>query len=77
MKRLLVLTAVAMLTVSSVGCRQGFLSRLCPSWRSDECDPCMTADPCCGGGGEMYMNPPAVINGSPGGIPVTPGPVGG
>lgn len=72
MKRLFVLSAVVILTVSSVGCRQSCLSGLWP-WRSNECDPCMTAEPACCG--DTYMTPPPMISGPAGTMPITPGPV--
>ena len=54
MKRLLILTALVMLTTATVGCRQGYLWNQCPP--EVECDPC-AAGPVYT---EQYLPPPMV-----------------
>lgn len=71
MKKLLILTAVAMLTASSVGCR-------CGAWRfwqrCSACDTCDTCDTCstCGSDAPMITGDPIIVPGSS--TIVTPGP---
>jgi len=78
MKKLLVLTAVVMLTASTVGCRCSWFRRgaLFPSTTSavpvcdpcPPCDPCNPCDPCAPG--SYTTSPPTILPGPGLGTPV-------
>ena len=76
MKKFLVLTAVAMLTVTSVGCRQCSWFRqgsLFPRFSRqaevycDPCDPCGVCSDCCTTTGSFELAPPTLLPGPGGG----------
>lgn len=81
MKKLLVLTAIVMLTASTVGCGCGRWFRrgaLLPCYSDPCCDPCVTSDPCGSGPCDSCTTPtygtmPAITPGPDAYVPVPNG----